>query len=233
MKKNIFIIRHGQSEANANVRGLLSKEGEYVIDSAFDITDLGKKQVEKTADEIFDMLFFKLAQPPERHCTIITSPYTRTRSTANVLEETLKGRGMFVVKKLEDPRLVEQDFGDFDFQHRSKWKKISPHSFEVNQAKYHDPTGRFFARLENGENLLDVYNRISLFVTTRLEREMHHTGIQNFIIVTHGNTMRILKMFLEDLPIECFNSIELPDNAGGYHFTYEKYTGEYKYMGTF
>ena len=229
--KNIFIIRHGQSEANANVRGLLSEEGKYVVDSAFDITALGREQAESTAAKIVDTLFGEWINSSKKHFTMFISPYTRTRSTAGVLENALKELNVEVVKKIEDPRLVEQDFGDFDFQFRGKWPEISPHSFEVNQAKYYDDTGRFFARLENGENLLDVYNRVSLFVTTRLEREMNNTEVQNFIIVTHGNTMRILKMFLEDLPIEAFGAMELPKNAGGYHFTYDKVVGEYKYIG--
>ena len=229
--KNIFIIRHGQSEANANVRGLLSEEGKYVIDSAFDITPLGREQAENAAVNIIHALNLYVQKPFKRQFTMFTSPYTRTRSTAKVMKNILKNRNAEIVKEIEDPRLVEQDFGDFDFQFRGRWPEISPHSFEINQAKYYDVTGRFFARLENGENLLDVYNRVSLFVTTRLEREMHNTEVENIIIVTHGNTMRILKMFLEDLPIEEFQKMEVPKNACGYYFTYDKHTGKYKYIG--
>ena len=223
--KNIFIVRHGQSEANANVRGLLSKENKYVIDSAFDITPLGYEQVQSTAKKILNIV-----ECHYKGYTLFVSPYIRTRSTATAIESILSG-STHLVKKIEDPRLVEQDFGDFDFQYRDKWPEISPHSFGINQAKYYDETGRFFARLENGENLLDVYNRVSLFVTTRLEREMDNSHIENYIIVTHGNTMRILRMFLQDLPIESFRSMELPKNASGYHFVYHKETKEYRYMG--
>lgn len=228
--KNIFIVRHGQSEANANVRGLLSKENKYIIDSAFDITPLGYEQAQSTAKKILDKV---TSEQPFQHkgYTLFVSPYIRTRSTALALESVLSGP-MELVKKIEDPRLVEQDFGDFDFQYRDKWPEISPHSFEVNQAKYYDETGRFFARLENGENLLDVYNRVSIFVTTRLEREMDNSKVENYIIVTHGNTMRILRMFLQNLPIESFRSMELPENASGYHFVYCEDTKEYIYRGT-
>lgn len=227
--KNIFIVRHGQSEANANVRGLLSKEGSYVIDSAFDITPLGKEQAINTAMRI-RKLMLEQYKTAETEFTLFVSPYKRTRSTANILEEKLCGSLFAVKKKIEDPRLVEQDFGDFDFQYRSKWPEIAPHSFEINQAKYYDDTGRFFARLENGENLLDVYNRVSLFVTTRLEREMNLSPVSNYIIVTHGNTMRVMKMFLQDLPIEAFQEMEVPENAGGYYFTYDEDLKKYKYV---
>lgn len=225
--KNIFLIRHGQSEANVNTRGLLSKEKKYVIDSSFDITEEGKKQVLKTALKILEQI--EGNKPKEKSYTMFVSPFKRTRNTAAVLQDALEGN-IVIDKKIEDPRLVEQDFGDFDFQYRDEWKKISPHSYRINQARFHDNTGRFFARLENGENLLDVYNRVSLFATTRLERELLRSNTQNYIIVTHANTMRVLKMYLENLPVEEYTRLAIPENAGGYHFTYNEDTGEYEYI---
>ena len=227
--KNIFIIRHGQSEANANVKGLLSKDKEYVIDSKFDLTDLGKEQVSETAKKIASII-------KESKCgnsfSLYWSPYTRTRTTARILmAESVMRNGLAVFKQIEDPRLVEQDFGDFDYQYRSQWEEISPHSFKINQAKFYDPTGRFFARLENGENLLDVYNRASLFVTTRLERELVSVYPENHIIVTHGNTMRILRMFMTNLSIESFTEMEVPKNAGGYYLRYNEIDGRYYFIG--
>ncbi len=213
--KHIFIVRHGQSELNANVRGLLSPEEKYVIDCKFGLTDLGKEQAYKAGEKIAnltnDLGFY-----------MYVSPYERTRQTAENLKESLANKEKIIIRQIEDPRLVEQDFGDFDLQYMAKWPEISPHSYKINQAKYTDPTGRFFARLENGENLLDVYNRVSLFATTRLERDMNNSSVQNYIIVTHANTMRVLKMFLLGMPIESFVEMKLPQNAGGFHIGYSK-----------
>ena len=227
--KNIFIVRHGQSEANANERGLLSKEEKYVIDSNFGLTVIGKKQAFATGITIaskIDTIF-----PSEYN--IYVSPYLRTRETATWLKRALINIGYTCAKNIEDPRLVEQDFGDFDFQYMSRWKEISPHSYEINQAKYHDPVGRFFARLENGEHLLDVYNRVSLFVATRLEKELNEKNVENHIIVTHGNTMRILRMYLLDMEVESFNDMQPPQNAGVYHIGYDKKTNKYCFLGEY
>lgn len=213
--KKIFIVRHGESQANANERGLLSKEGKYVIDNKFKLTDKGRYQVEEAG--------VKIAKSMEsKEYSIYISPYERTRQTARILDNVLFQYDKKVIKRVEDPRLIEQDFGDFDFQFQPKWKDIDPHSYRVNQAKYHDMPGRFFARLPTGENLLDVYNRMSLFVLTRLERD----NTENIIIVTHGYAERVLLMYLLDLTIEEMYDIKLQKNASVIELWWDTTTGK-------
>lgn len=218
--KKIFIVRHGESEANANQRGLLSEEGKYVIDSSFKLTEKGRYQAREAGEKILK------AMSSEKY-SIYISPYERTRQTARVIHGVLLNNGKKVNKHVEDPRLVEQDFGDFDFQFQPKWKDIDPHSYRVNQAKYNDMPGRFFARLPTGENLLDVYNRMSLFVTTRLERDNTDT----IIIVTHGYAERVLLMYLLDLTIEQMYDIKLQKNASVIEVGYDENTVKYVKMG--
>ena len=228
--KNIIIVRHGQSEANVNLKGGLSEEGEYIIDSDFELSEEGRKQAYNLRRKIVPVISANYSPK----ITLYVSPFKRTRDTASLLREGLKDAGFWKeerTKYIEDPRITEMDFGDFDFQLRDKWKELSPHSFYINQKKYSSPSGRFFARTENGENYLDVYNRLSLFVTTRLERELEKTDTDTHIIVTHGMAMRILKMYLLNSSIESVNEMELPDNCCGYHFVYDEYTGEYIYVG--
>lgn len=218
--KKIFIVRHGESEANANVRGLLSEEGKYVIDSRFKLTDKGRQQSREAAEKILK------AMSSEKY-SIYVSPYERTRQTARMIHGVLLNNGKKVNKHVEDPRLVEQDFGDFDYQFQPKWKDIDPHSYKINQAKYQDMPGRFFARLPTGENLLDVYNRMSLFVTTRLERD----NTDNIIIVTHGYAERVLLMYLLDLTIEEMYDIKLQKNASVIEIWWDEKTDKYVNMG--
>ena len=224
MKKNIFIVRHAESTANVNEEGLFSQYKKYVIDSSFGITKKGILQAEEAGEKIVSKLL------DISHINMYVSPFKRTRETANYLQIGLKRRvfNSANINYIEDPRLIEQDFGDFDFQYRPMWQYISPHSFMINQARFNDPTGRFFARLENGENLLDVYNRVSLFVTTRLER----SNSKDNIIVTHGNTQKIFKMFLLGENVESFEEHKGPyPNASVMRFEYNDETGEYIYLG--
>lgn len=225
--KHIFIIRHGESEGNAR-----QVEGEYIIDCNIKLTEKGKVQALNAGKQLATFLM-----KGSYSVTLWISPFERTRQTADQIEigmyneihgssyETLseinKDKTSWIRK--EDPRLVEQDFGDFDFQFMDKWKYISPHSYMINQARYCDERGRFFARLENGENMLDVYNRISLFVTTRLERDMADLNI----IVTHGNASLALKMFLLDEKVESYYNSEVPENGCILHILYDEANKKY------
>lgn len=207
--KNIYIVRHGESQGNARVVG----DKEYVIDSSVKLTLNGIEQAKEAGRKLNNCL-------RSDNGAFWVSPFERTRATyinmLSMLDDKFKN-----FPYIEDPRLVEQDFGDFDFQFFHMWKEISPHSFFVNQQRYKDPVGRFFARLENGENMLDVYNRMSLFVKTRLESSKYKENV----IVTHGNASRALIMFLLELRVEEYYSYPLPANGSIRHIAHngEKY----------
>jgi len=205
MMRNIYIIRHGESQGNAR----MVKEDNYIIDSSISLNETGIEQAKRAGIVL------------NNHLNILSgvfwvSPFKRTRETFKHIYDNVDED----IKKydyIEDPRLVEQDFGDFDFQFYNKWKDISPHSYFINRARYCDETGRFFARLENGENMLDVYNRMSLFVNTRLETSRYH----NNIIVTHGYASIALTMFLLNFPVEYFYNAETPENGSIRHIMYK------------
>jgi len=208
MKKNIYIVRHGQSKGN--VRDVNESEG-YVIDSNIELTALGKLQAADSGYMLNNYL-------KSKNGAFFVSPFKRTRDTAENIKVNLKSKFATTYDYIEDPRLVEQDFGDFDFQFFEKWQEISPHSYYINQARYNDEHGRFFARLENGENMLDVYNRASLFVKTRLETSKYKENI----IVTHGCTSRALMMFMLGLKVEDYYTMDVPGNASIRHIVYKK-----------
>lgn len=201
--KNIYIVRHGESEGN--IKDI--KSSEYIIDSSISLTLNGMYQAASAGEKLNQLL-------KNSKATFWISPFKRTRQTLRGIVRELENVKYNV---FEDPRLVEQDFGDFDFQFYDKWEEISPHSRYINKSRYNDPTGRFFARLENGENMLDVYNRMSLFVTTRLER----TRYKNNIIVTHGNASKALVMYLLRKPVEYYYYTEVPKNASIRHIVYK------------
>lgn len=201
--KNIYIVRHGESKGNVK----LVEEGEYVIDSSIELTEGGKLQAALAGEKLNKLL-------KRNKVAIWVSPFKRTRQTASCIISKFQNINYEV---FEDPRLVEQDFGDFDFQFYDKWEEISPHSRYINKKRYDDKTGRFFARLENGENMLDVYNRMSLFVTTRLEKSKYKDNI----IVTHGNASRALIMYLLNSSVEEYYYSPVPPNGSIRHIVYK------------
>lgn len=103
MMKNIYIIRHGESEGNAG----MVDESKYVIDSNINLNETGIEQAKQAGRilnehlNLYDGVFW-------------VSPFKRTRQTyTNIYTELDKDLKKY--DYIEDPRLVEQDFGDFDF----------------------------------------------------------------------------------------------------------------------
>ena len=91
-----------------------------------------------------------------------TSPYRRTRETTEGILETLTGADgdndpspwqRENIKVYEEPRLREQDFGNFQ-----------PCSAEMERMwQERADYGHFFYRIPNGESAADAYDRVSGF----------------------------------------------------------------------
>merc|ERR1711918_307974 len=86
---------------------------------------------------------------------------------------------------IEEPRIREQDFGNFqDIQSMAECKGAR------------NRFGRFFYRFPNGESGADVYDRVSTWLES-LFREMEYGGIDEtttVLLVTHGLTARLFLM---------------------------------------
>ncbi|CAM9879160.1 unnamed protein product [Chrysoparadoxa australica] len=105
----------------------------------------------------------------------------------------------FITK--EDPRLREQDFGNF--QDPSEMKNVF-----MERAKY----GRFWFRFPNGESGADVFDRAGSFFDS-LFRAMEQEVYTNCIVITHGLMMRLFLMRYLGWSVANFEATENPDNA--------------------
>lgn len=87
----------------------------------------------------------------------------------------------------EEPRITEQQFGNFQDLETVRLAK-------EERAKF----GRFYYRFPSGESGLDVYNRVTSFIST-LHRDFSNSHISrpdlNIIIVTHGLTLRLVRFY--------------------------------------
>jgi broad specificity phosphatase PhoE len=135
-----------------------------------------------------------------------TSPYLRTRQTlANVISALSEEQ---VVGVREEPRLTEQQFGNFQDVSEVRHAKNT-------RAKY----GRFYFRFPLGESGLDVYNRASSFINT-LQRDFYDPDVvpcpdnSNMLLMTHGLTMRLLMMRFFQYTVTDFENSENSRNCG-------------------
>jgi len=152
------------------------------------------------------------------------SPYLRTRQTLREILHEIPSDQILGIR--EDPRISEQQFGNFQ----------SHHTMQDNKATRSD-FGRFYYRFpEGGESGFDVYNRVSGFIGT-LKRDsaeyynnddddvdndsssidddegQEENNSTTICIVTHGLALRLFLMRWFQYTVHEFERSYNPKNA--------------------
>jgi broad specificity phosphatase PhoE len=183
----IILVRHGQSEANADENILETKP-----DYSLDLTANGIEQAKQAGREIKKMI-------DEQSLQVYLSPYFRTRQTFHYIIENLETNE---IKVFEDPRLREQDWGHL-------------RNLEINEEIKQERTdfSTFYYRIPDGESGADVYDRVSIFLET-LHRDFAKPDFsENVLIVTHGMTIRLFLMRWFHWTVEEFEKLKNPANC--------------------
>ncbi|KKY15865.1 putative phosphoglycerate mutase family domain protein [Diplodia seriata] len=140
----IILIRHAQSEGNKN-RDI----HQFIPDHRVKLTPDGWQQAEDAGSRLRSLL------RPDDTLQFFTSPYRRTRETTEGILRTLTSDDptpspfpRHTIKVFEEPRLREQDFGNFQ-----------PCSAEMERMwQERADYGHFFYRIPNGESAADAYH---------------------------------------------------------------------------
>lgn len=148
-----FVMRHARSEGNE--KELVSfKNG-----TNDHLTEEGKTQAQKSAEQLKE----------KKIDVIITSPFARTRETAEIIRMEL---GLPEDAIVIDPRIGEVNPGEFDGK---SWHDFHDHVSTLG-------LGWFAERVPGGESFQDVGKRVG---ESLYELESAYTN-KNILIVTHG-----------------------------------------------
>lgn len=148
-----FVMRHGGTEGN--LKGMIS----YKKQATDNLTPAGERQTEKASE----------ALKKSNIDLIITSHFTRTKETADIVRRVL---GLPSDAVIEDPRLAEMNPGTYDGK---KWKDYHYHM--------HQTGPKWFERqISEGESFYDVKKRTARVL---YELEEKYKG-KNILMVTHG-----------------------------------------------
>ncbi|MCJ1391316.1 hypothetical protein MMC18_004179 [Xylographa bjoerkii] len=189
----IILIRHAQSEGNKN-RDI----HQTVPDHRVKLTPEGWKQAVDAGRKLRSLL------KPSDTLHFYTSPYLRTRETTEGILSSLTSSDpspspfqRHAIKVYEEPRLREQDFGNFQ-----------PCSAEMTRMwQERADYGHFFYRIPNGESAADAYDRVSGFN----ESLWRSFGEQDFasvcVLVTHGLMTRVFLMKWYHYSVEYFEDL--------------------------
>lgn len=179
----IFLVRHGESEANLD-RGINSR----LPDHSVPLSPEGCRQAAETGR------FLAGSLAPGRRTRIFISPYARTRQTSDEIEAALTGAGIRFDKR-EAIELRELEFGLFDGIADGDLPRLFPREYE-HYEKYRRFAGEFFAPMPLGESRCNVADRVKAAFGTILRDAApdRPNPIRDFIVVSHGVTIRCFRM---------------------------------------
>jgi len=188
-------MRHGESLGNVD-------EGAYVTtpDWRVPLTEIGREQAYEAGKELKDII------GENGKVFFYYSPYKRTRDTLDELRHHIKPEQ--IISTREEPRISEQQFGNFQNMEAVWQSKQERHEF-----------GRFYYRFKEGEAGLDVYSRVSSFISTLVRdcQQYQKAGYDldevNVVIITHGLSLRLFLMRWFQFSVEEFEDSENPQNA--------------------
>ncbi|KNF07896.1 phosphoserine phosphatase 1 [Gottschalkia purinilytica] len=160
-----ILVRHGETEANANKI--------FSGWTDFPLTPNGIKQAEKLGEELkkYDI------------DVIYSSPLPRALKTAEYISKAIK-------KEIITTECVKEiNFGLFEGKTGEQIKK----EHESDWNSWNEDYVNF--RLPEGENLVDVFNRIKVFIDNLKD------GEKNCVIVSHSAVIQIIITYLLDLEL--------------------------------
>lgn len=180
-KNSYYVMRHGES--HSNILGVIDSSG----DESNSLTEKGIEEVHKAAlslkDKNIDLIF--------------TSPFLRTKLTADIVSKVLGN-----IEIVEDSRLRESNLGIYDK------RKISEYINEIGLTKYLS----LDTRVSGGETHREMMNRM---MQAFMEIEEKYKG-KNILFVTHGGPARMFLSGAHNLTEEELIFDELSDDPKFY-----------------
>ncbi|CAB9531099.1 mutase-like protein [Seminavis robusta] len=192
----IICVRHGESLGNVD-----DKTYGRIADWKIPLSDLGREEARDAGRRLAKLL------GPDQRFVVYHSPYKRATETCYEMLKALPADAV-IGSIREEPRIVEQQFGNFQ-----NYEEIQ--NFRDERVKF----GRFFYRFPSGEAGMDVYSRVTSFISTinrdasLLRQEGYDMDKVNVLIVTHGLTLRLFLMRWFQISVEEFEDMYNPDNG--------------------
>jgi enolase len=174
----LIIVRHGESEWN--------KLNLFTGFKNVDLTDHGVQEAKNAGKNIetnIDVAF--------------TSILDRARNTCKIIKDELNQD----FEIIENEALNERDYGDLTGQNKEALAK------KFGEEQVYLWRRSVNVRPPNGENLLDVIERVSEYFNNVIKP---HLESKNVLIVAHGNSIRALLCILGVFSLDEINRFEIP-----------------------
>ena len=183
MSGKLVLVRHGESEWNAL--------GKWTGWTDVSITEEGARLSRQLGEKLEDIKFTVAYQ-------------SLLRRTSETLDAVLEGAKQADISRLSAGEINERDYGVYTGMLKEEVRaKIGEEAYLKLRRGWDRP-------IEDGESLKDVYGRVQPFYAeTILPRLL--SG-ENVLIVGHGNSLRALIKYIENISDEDISSTEFGHN---------------------
>ncbi|MBA3723836.1 MAG: 2,3-diphosphoglycerate-dependent phosphoglycerate mutase [Candidatus Levybacteria bacterium] len=177
---HLILVRHGESEWNA--------KGLWTGWTDVNLSENGREEAKKAGEALKDI-----------HLDVaFTSALKRAQQTLEEIQGVLGTN----LEPIADKALNERSYGDFTG--KNKWEvkeQIGEEEFQKIRRSWDYPPA-------NGESLKMVYERVLPYYQSEIEPKIKEG--KNVIIAAHGNSLRALIKYLENISDEEITKLELP-----------------------
>lgn len=169
----LYLVRHAQSEANANPKAY------HQANQTISLTSAGEKHATQIGKQLADDI--PCLERAGNGMALFTSPFRRCSQTSQLISEEC-----YNVKIKPNILLSEINCGDQEGCQTEKFDE------RPQERSFYERFGSLRYTPQRGESLLDVYVRAGLFVT----QQHFFQYIPTAIIVSHASTCLMLHHFL-------------------------------------
>ena len=178
---SLTLIRHGQSTYNLQNR--------FTGNLDVPLTSLGEHEAHLAGKKLQDFRFG----------VAYTSMLKRAWQTLRIVLEEIKQTDIPIIK---NAALNERMYGSLQGLNKAETAlKYGDGQVEIWRRSYE-------VRPPDGESLADTYKRVLPYYQSEIEPKLRDG--KNVLIVAHGNSLRALKMYLENITPEAIVQVNIP-----------------------
>ena len=176
----LVLVRHGES--------IWNEKGMWTGFKDVPLTEKGKQEA-REAGKLIKEVKFEVG---------FSSPLTRATQTMDEIKKELIKNDFPV---FQDIALNERDYGEYTGKNKWEIKKLvgDKEFFKIRRSWDHP--------ILKGESLKDVYNRVLPYYKDEILPELQKG--KNVLICAHGNSLRALVKFLENISDDDISKLEM------------------------
>ncbi len=177
----LILVRHGESEWN--------KTGTWTGLTDIGLSQKGKEEAKQAGRKIKDLPIDEM----------FTSILSRAKDTGTIILDVAGKKNISIT---ENQALNERDYGIYTG--KNKWEIQK----EVGEKEFLKIRRSWDHQIPNGESLKDVYKRVVPYYQSMILPDLKQG--KNVLISAHGNSLRALIKYLENISDDQIPNLEIP-----------------------